>query len=104
VTKPVRPTEFAEEEILHEIRWYERERAGLGDRLWTDIQAITQLISDYPQIGEVVRNSRVRGTIRRFPLRHFPFFVIYREHPDHLELVALAPMSRKPNYWRSRVS
>jgi plasmid stabilization system protein ParE len=104
VTKPVRPNEFAEEEILHEIRWYERERVGLGDRLWTDIQAITQLISDYPQIGRVVRLSRVRGTIRRFPLRHFPFFVIYREHPDHLELVALAPMRRKPNYWRSRVS
>jgi hypothetical protein len=46
----------------------------------------------------------VVGAIRRFPLRHFPFFVIYREHQDYLELVALAPASRKPNYWRSRVS
>jgi toxin ParE1/3/4 len=104
VTKPVRPSGFAEEEILHELLWYEGERSGLGDRLWQDIQAVTQLISDYPQIGEVVRLARVSGVIRRFPLRHFPFFVIYRELADHLEVVALAPTSKKPNYWRSRVS
>ncbi|HXH41447.1 MAG TPA: hypothetical protein VNN08_22660, partial [Thermoanaerobaculia bacterium] len=65
---------------------------------------VTQLIADYPQIGEVVGQARVSGAIRRFPLRHFPFFLIYREHPDHLEIVALAPTSKKPNYWRSRIS
>jgi hypothetical protein len=46
----------------------------------------------------------VAGVVRRFPLRHFPFFVIYREREEFLELVALAPTSRKPNYWRSRIT
>lgn len=80
MTKPVRPNEFAQAEITHELRWYERESAGLGDRLWSDIEIATQLISHYPQIGEIIRTRRVAGAVRRFPLRHFPFFVIYREH------------------------
>jgi hypothetical protein len=58
VTKPVRPNEFAQHEIAHELRWYERESTGLGDRLWSDIEIATQLISHYPQIGEVIRVRR----------------------------------------------
>jgi hypothetical protein len=104
VTKPVRPNEFAQREIAHELRWYEGECVGLGDQLWDDIQAVSQLISNYPQIGEIVGRVRTHGTVRRFALRHFPFFIIYREHPESIELVALAPMRRNPSYWRSRIS
>jgi toxin ParE1/3/4 len=104
VTRPVRPNELAQREIAHELRWYEEERVGLGDRLWDDIQAVSQLISTYPQVGEIVRRARTRGTVRRFALRHFPFFIIYREQPEFIELVALAPMRRNPSYWSSRIS
>jgi hypothetical protein len=104
LSKPVQPNEFAQAEILHELRRYEEERVGLGDRLWEEIQTAGYLISTYPEIGETVRRVRSRRSVRRFGLRHFPFFLIYREHPDYIELIALAPMSRKPNYWRSRIS
>jgi hypothetical protein len=105
VTKAIRPNEFAELEILRELRWYESESIGLGDRLWLDIQACLELISTYPAIGERVRRRRrIRGTVRRFPLRHFPFLLIYREFPDFVELVALAHTSKDPTYWHSRVS
>ena len=90
MTKPIRPNEFAQAEIDRELKWYENESAGLGDRLWQDIQARLELISTYPGIGEVVRRRRIQGVIRRFPLRDFPFLLIYREFPDYLELVALA--------------
>jgi len=99
--KAVRPSSFAQDEIEYYIRWYESESSGLGDRLWTDIQAAVDLISEYPLIGEAVR--RTRGLVRRVPLRHFPFFLIYRERDDSLQIVALAHTSRKPNYWRSRL-
>lgn len=101
MTTPVRPSSFAEEEIEHYIRRYESEAAGLGDRLWLDIQTAASLISEYPEIGESVR--RTRGLVRRVPLRHFPFFLLYRRREDSLQIVALAHMSRKPNYWRSRL-
>jgi hypothetical protein len=29
---------------------------------------------------------------------------VYREHPDHLEVVALAHTSRKPKYWQGRLT
>ena len=32
------------------------------------------------------------------------YFVVYRERADYIELVALAHMSRRPGYWKSRNS
>jgi plasmid stabilization system protein ParE len=103
VTRSVRPNAAAEEEFRYYIRWYENESVGLGNGLWSDIQAAIALIADHPAIGEVVRRVRARGAVRRVPLRHFPFLLVYREHRDHLEIVALAHTSRKPTYWRDRV-
>jgi hypothetical protein len=45
-----------------------------------------------------------RGTARRVLVRRFPYFVIYREWSDRLEIVAVAHQSRRPGYWRSRGS
>lgn len=96
-------TEAAESEIRHYLQWYEAERSGLADRLWNEIQDVVRVISDRPAAGSVV--PRIRGVtgVRRFPLRRFPFFVIYREFDDYLELVALAHHRRRPKYWRSRL-
>ena len=103
MTRAVRPNAAAEEEFRSYIRWYENESVGLGDRLWSEIQAAIEWISEYPEIGETVRRVRARGAVRRVPLRHFPFLLVYREHPDHLEIVALAHTSRRPTYWRDRL-
>lgn len=103
MSRPVRPNAEAEGEFRDYIRWYENETAGLGDRLWLEIQTAIDLIGGHPSIGEVVRRVRTRGTVRRVPLRRFPFFLVYREHDDHIEIVALAHTSRKPNYWRDRL-
>jgi len=104
VTRTVRPNEEAEEEFRYYIRWYENESIGLGDRLWSEIQAAIALVSERPSIGEVVVRVRVQGAVRRVPLRHFPFMLVYREQSDYLEIVALAHTSRKPRYWRDRLA
>lgn len=101
MSTPVRPSSFAQDEIEYYLRRYESASPGLGDRLWQDIQTAADVISDYPAIGELVR--RTRGLVRRIPLKHFPFFLIYRQQNDHLQIVALAHTSRKPNYWRIRL-
>jgi toxin ParE1/3/4 len=101
VNVAVRPSSFAQDEIDYYLRRYEGESPGLGDRLWQDIQNVVARISEYPDIGETVR--RTRNLVRRVPLRVFPFFLIYRRRDDHLQIVALAHTSRRPNYWRSRL-
>src|SRR5260370_7551286 len=81
------------------MRWYEQESPGLGDRLLTEIQVAISLVSQHPAIGEAVQRLGSRRNVRRLPLRHFPFLLVYREFDDHLEVVALAHTSRKPRYW-----
>ncbi|MDQ3284011.1 MAG: type II toxin-antitoxin system RelE/ParE family toxin [Acidobacteriota bacterium] len=69
--------------------------------MWLDIQATVARISEYPDAGQVVR--RTRNLVRRIPLSHFPFFLIYRRREDFLQIVALAHTSRRPYYWRARL-
>ena len=40
---------------------------------------------------------------RRYLLRGFPFLLIYRQHGDIVEILAVAHTSRKPGYWKARV-
>jgi len=102
VTKPIRTHEEAEAEIRAALSWYENQRPGLGRNLWDELQHTLGLISDHPAIGSIVHRVRVRGTARRVPLRRFPYFVVYRERADHIELIALAHTGRRPGYWRFR--
>jgi len=100
--KAVRPNAEAEEEIRAAILWNENEREGLGRELWDELQQTVALISEYPEIGSAVHRAKVRGVARRVPLRRFPYFVVYRERADYIEVVALAHTSRRPGYWKSR--
>jgi plasmid stabilization system protein ParE len=101
VSIPVRPSSFAQEEIEYYLRRYAEDSSALSARLWQDIQYIVDRISEYPDIGETVR--RTRNMVRRVPLRHFPFLLLYRRRDDYLQIVALAHTSRKPSYWRARL-
>lgn len=92
----------AEAELRAAIRWYEQERSGLGDEFWSEVQNALELIQRHADIGGKVTRVRVRGTARRLPVRRFPYFVVYRESGDAIEIVAVAHQSRRPGYWRSR--
>ena len=102
--KRVRPHHEVEAELTDAIGWYERERERLGREFWDEVQRTIALISENPAIGGLVARSRVSLPVRRVPLRRFPYFVIYRERPQDIQLVAIAHTSRRPGYWRSRNS
>jgi toxin ParE1/3/4 len=102
--KRVRPHHEAEAELTDAIAWYEREREGLGREFWDEVQRTIALISENATIGGLVARARVSLPTRRLPLRRFPYFVIYRERPHDIQLVAIAHMNRRPGYWRARNS
>lgn len=96
---PVRPGSFAQDEIEYYLRRYESESPGLGDRLWQDIQTAAELISDHRGSG----NSFVVQVVSFAFRSGTSLSLIYPQRNDHLQIVALAHTSRKPNYWRTRL-
>lgn len=95
--KAVRFHHAAREELLDEIRYFASISPTLGERLASEIEQATQLASEFPDMGSPYRY----GTRRVFP-RKFPFSVVYIVRESEVYVLALAPFSRKPGYWRAR--
>ena len=97
--KPVRFHDEARLELINEVLYYATISPRLGDRLATAVEQATQLASELPDMGSPYKY----GTRRVFP-RKFPFSVVYVARESEIYVLALAPFSRKPGYWRSRKS
>jgi len=84
-------------------RWYEMHRAGLGVDFLDAVDTAVAGIAERPRIG-----SKVPGisdlTIRRRPVRRFPYHVVYLELADRLQILAIAHDRRRPAYWAGRLS
>lgn len=102
--KPLRVAAAAEEELQAAVAWYEGRRPNLGLRFLSDVDRILNLIQTHSGVGGLVPHVRSRPEVRRVPLRRFPYFVIYREQEDEIQIVAFAHSSRRPGYWRHRNS
>jgi plasmid stabilization system protein ParE len=44
----------------------------------------------------------IRGAIRRWLIRRFPYSVIYREEESRIYILAVAHQRRRPEYWSDR--
>ena len=52
------------------------------------------------RIGEAPRTwPPYLADTRRYLLRRFPFFVVFREVDDRVQIVAVAHARRQPGYW-----
>lgn len=69
----------AARELSAAVKSGEEYTRGLGTELKAETQRVTQLLLQTPLIGEIVGVS-----FRRFPLRRFPFALIYRIDGDCL--------------------
>ena len=91
--KPVRPNDEADADFRHYSDGTKLRAPAWATDSGPEIQAAVSLISTHPSIGEVVRRVRVSGTVRRVPLRHFLFLLVYREYADYLEVVSLVALT-----------
>ena len=87
----------AEQELAAAMKIGEERGAGLGRELILEVRRIVALLCDNPDIGEPLDPRR-----RRFPLRRFPFGLIYRSDGDTLHILALAHRRQRPGFWRGR--
>jgi toxin ParE1/3/4 len=87
----------AERELAAAMEVGEERGRGLGDDLIDEVERVVALLCEFPDLGERLDDKR-----RRFPLRRFPFGIIFRVDGDTLRILAVAHRRQRPGYWRQR--
>ena len=94
----VRFHEEARAELVHEVGFYTAISRPLGERFDGAVKAAVTQAAEFPDLG----SPHYFGTRRVFP-KKFHFSVVYLTIGNEVFVVAIAPDSRKPGYWRSRL-
>ena len=88
----------AEMELLKEISYYSKVRAGTGVRFQAAVQASVSRAVLHP-LGGAPSHKETRSML----VKSFPFSVVYRSSDRELLIVAIAPHRKRPYYWAARV-
>jgi plasmid stabilization system protein ParE len=102
LTLPIRISEEADAEMAEAARWYEEHRAGLGSEFLDAVDEAVVRIGETPRMGSPVPGTSDQS-IRRRPVRRFPYHVVYLELSDRLQILAIAHDRRRPGYWVGRL-
>ena len=84
--------------MLAAARYYQRQRSGLGEDFLEEVERATAFAVERPDAGTSLGDG-----FRWVLTRRFRYAVIYRAHDRRLEVVAVAHLRRRPDYWRRRV-
>ena len=87
----------AASELQAEATYYEQHTKGLGDRFAREIESAVKVACLFPDIGSPYKY----GTRRVYP-KKFPFSVVYLVRSEEVLVLAIAPFSKTPGYWRNR--
>ena len=88
----------AETELAQAVGFYRREAGtALSQAFVAEFERVVGLLTEQPNIG-----APWRGTIRRRPLRRFPYSVLYEARADEIRVPAVAHQRRKPGFWAGR--
>jgi toxin ParE1/3/4 len=88
---------LAADEAESAERWYRERNETVATRFRRELDRAVELIAERPEAA-----PPYVGNTRRFLLRRFPFFVVYRVFSGHVQVVAVAHARRRPHYWRER--
>jgi len=97
----VKPVSFlpAARREMREAAFYYRDKAsGLGNDFISEVERAVDAVAESPSTWPVFE-----GELRRRLVRRFPFAVLYRIDPGEIVIIAIAHLSKKPGYWRSRL-
>ena len=88
----------AEQDIADALDFY-TEQAGplVARRFFNEFERVANLLVEYPGLGTPTTRGR-----RVFPLRVFPYSVVYRELENAIRIVVVRHQRRKPGYGGAR--
>lgn len=84
----------AERDIANALDFYS-EQAGLGvaGRFLEEFERVAKLLVDHPGLGTPTARGR-----RAFPLKVFPYSVVYRNLDSGIRILIVRHQHRKPGY------
>jgi hypothetical protein len=88
----------AEEEMIEAARYYESECERLGNDFLVEVHRAIESIQSYPASAPVIRSN-----IRRRLLNRFPFGLLSTIENNHVLILAVMPLRRRPGYWKERL-
>src|SRR5579863_333806 len=89
---------LAANELIGSAEFYERRNPGLGEAFLSTVEVTLAKIQLNPKIG-----APGGMETRSWKTKQFPFRIVYQERPDRIWVVAIAHLSRRPNYWLQRL-
>lgn len=88
----------AELDLLEAARFYRREGGSkLANRLLDEFERVAELLVRFPGIGTPADDLR-----RAYPLRDFPYSVIYRDDGGHVRVLVVRAHLRDPEHGNTR--
>ena len=95
--RKVRFLPAAEAELLHEVGYYSKARKGYGILFKAAVKAAAARAVRIPEGG-----VPTYAETRKYRVKGFPFNVVYRVSASEILVVAIAPDSKRPEYWVPR--
>jgi toxin ParE1/3/4 len=92
----VHPAAEAEADLAFEWYWMRSESPALG--FDGELRSTFKKLLYSPRIDV----PYLRGT-RRAMLNRYPYFVVFRELPRKIEILAVAHAKQRPGYWSKRL-
>lgn len=90
-------TGFAKSELEDAVTFYELEYQGLGKKFKQEMKKTINRIVGYPKACSIER-----GDVRKCLLHKFPYKILYSIEDNHILIIAIAHLHRKPDYWIER--
>lgn len=89
--------EIAEKELFDAIEYYEECQSGLGLRFSEEVFASIERTCEHPYAWTCIDTQT-----RRCLTSKFPYGILYRIVNDHIRIMAVMHLHRKPSYWQNR--
>lgn len=96
--KSVTLHEAAEAELRAALDYYENQRSGLGRELRLMFEAALRSVRANPCSFPLEEDGGFRFAL----FRRFPYKLVFLDLEDHLWIVAVAHLRRRPRYWVTR--
>jgi len=93
----VHPQAIAETQAA--VQWYRERSPAAADAFLAELDRAVKKIAENPETFP----HYLQGT-RRNLLKRFPFYLVYRQVAEKIEIVAVVHGRRKPGYWGKRIA